>query len=95
MDKFLKINNDKLTFILYFYPKEFRPILWNHKGFYGWIPMEVVKNETENAKIKKDTTVTFTWQQAYPLRQDVGKILENLNNNNSQTNNSPQSNSPS
>jgi hypothetical protein len=71
------------------------PILWNHQGIYGWIPIETVKNEinhfieslkTSNFNIVPGSTfilsgkLKFTWQQAYRLRPDIGKMLEELAN---------------
>jgi len=65
------------------------PILWNLEGLYGWIPIEAVKNEVnqlehkwcllpkENSQIEK---LHLTWQQAYRLRQDVGRMLEAQDN---------------
>ena len=61
------------------------PILWNYKGSYYWIPVEIVKNEINNNCLLKEIDckidnriITLTLQQAYPLRQDVGRILEGL-----------------
>jgi len=52
---------------------------------YGWIPIEIVKNEiiawselNEHAWGNKLGFPKFTWQQAYRLRQDVGRMLEEL-----------------
>ncbi len=61
------------------------PILWNLDGLYGWIPVEVVKNEVSIWKELDKTywgkevgRMKFTWQQTYRLRQDVGRMLEDL-----------------
>ena len=65
------------------------PILWNYDGIYGWIPVEIVKNELKHiedvwATMPAGTNfpdkIKFTWQQAHRLRPDVGKILEELAN---------------
>jgi hypothetical protein len=62
------------------------PILWNYQGVYGWIPIEIVKNEVSHFNnMAKNHSVTimqlwFNWQQAYRLRPDVGKMLEELAN---------------
>ena len=61
------------------------PILWNLEGLYGWIPIEIVKNEvTTWSELSKRLWgdklgfPKFTWHQVYRLRQDVGKMLEEL-----------------
>jgi len=63
------------------------PILWNLEGMYGWIPVEVVKNEIsriENmwclmpAGFIQHDELKLTWHQTYQLRQDVGRLLEEL-----------------
>jgi len=60
------------------------PILWNLEGLYGWVPVEIVKNATSHwTDFAKENeaysgNIEFTWQQAYRLRQDVGRILEEL-----------------
>ena len=63
------------------------PILWCNNGLYGWIPVEVVENEIErfldNEKVcpgLAPAKLHFNWHQAYRLRPDVGKILEQLKN---------------
>jgi len=71
------------------------PILWNLDGLYGWIPIEIVRNTTstwvdfarENRGFYSGS-IQFTWHQAYRLRQDVGRMLEQLNQSNSQSDNS-------
>ena len=100
MNKFLKIKNDDLKIDIDFFENPI-PILWDFKGAYGWIPIEIVTNEINRCLIdeincKIDARMLhFVWHQTYPIRTDVGKILENLNQCNCQCNNSPQSNSPS
>ncbi|UCE06520.1 MAG: hypothetical protein JSW07_00310 [bacterium] len=59
------------------------PILWNLEGLYGWVPVEIVKNEVQNFLdwSKKPVGLyvfSFKWQQTYRLRQDVGRMLEEL-----------------
>jgi len=108
VDKLLIVKKDKfLRFRLLVTEDSERvknptPILWNHQGMYGWIPIEVIKNEIQqafdNKKIYSDSVLFelhFTWQQTYRLRPDVGKMLESLAQSNNQSDNSPQSNSPS
>jgi len=68
------------------------PILWNFDGIYGWVPIEVVKNEVkqhqDKLKLKQNAgygtisfnNLKFTWHQAHRLRPDVGKMLEELAN---------------
>lgn len=68
------------------------PILWNLEGLYGWIPIEIVRNEAQayesRQKLKEGVdygttsfdSLKFNWQQTYRLRQDVGRILEELAN---------------
>jgi len=66
------------------------PILWNYQGIYGWIPVEIVKNEIQNwenihRRFHPDeksnrSCLEFNWQQAHRLRPDVGKMLEELVN---------------
>lgn len=56
------------------------PILWNLDGLYGWIPIEIVRNEISfwqlpNYQAKQ---LKFSWQQTYRLQQDVGRMLEEL-----------------
>jgi len=61
------------------------PILWNLEGLYGWIPIEIVKNEI-NAWKELDKRLwggmrgypKFSLHQTYRLRQDVGRMLEEL-----------------
>lgn len=94
MDKLLVIKTNKLEHCLTFDIFESKPeiiknpipILWNFNGIYGWIPAEVIKNEVSviDDIIKLDSCKTpiiqlkFNWQQAYRLRPDVGKMLEEL-----------------
>jgi len=63
------------------------PILWNLEGMYGWVPIEIVRNEINDWTdfIKENQgfysgSIIFTWHQTYRLRQDVGKMLEELAN---------------
>ena len=62
------------------------PILWNLEGMYGWIPVEIVKNEISvwnelNKQLRSiGTYPKFSWHQTYRLRQDVGRMLEELVN---------------
>ena len=62
------------------------PLLWKLDGLYGWVPIEVVKNEIAyrlqayiNAR-SNSFQLKFSWHQAYRLRQDVGETLEKLIN---------------
>ena len=61
------------------------PILWNLDGMYGWIPIEIVRNGINAwADFIKENqgfysgSIIFTWHQTYRLRQDVGRMLEEL-----------------
>ena len=63
------------------------PILWNLEGMYGWIPIGIVRNEindwTDFIKENQEFysgSIIFTWHQTYRLRQDVGRMLEELVN---------------
>lgn len=68
------------------------PILWNYQGIYSWIPIETVKNIVSHQKDvwkglpwdfiqqKGKNILKFNWHQAYKLRPDVGKMLEDLAN---------------
>ena len=64
------------------------PILWFNDGIYGWIPVEVVKNEIS---VHQDIArgirsldsncaipifaLRFNWTQIQPLSNEIGKIL--------------------
>jgi len=96
VNKLLIIKSDKLEYCLTFdtfnskpeIVKNPVPVLWNHNGIYGWIPVEVIKNEISVVDdiIKLDSCkapiiqLRFIWQQAHRLRPDVGKILEKQEN---------------
>lgn len=90
VDKLLGIKHNKLKFSLSSNSSLIEnpiPILWNCDGVYGWVPVEIVKNETQAYKIRQKlkhsfNSLNFTWQQAYRLRPDVGKMLESLTQSN-------------
>ena len=83
MNKLLivKLDNSRKLYIK-IYPeaeivKNPVPILWNYKGSYFWVPVEIVKNEIIKPGIE-DSIVFISLHQSYRLRSDVGKMLEEL-----------------
>lgn len=64
------------------------PILWFNEGLYGWIPVEVVKNEIEHVKDIVSLScvgtplmshvIRFVWSQTKSIIPEVGKLLISL-----------------
>ena len=70
MDKLLLIHDNNLEFGFYSNSNLVEnpvPVLWRYKGFYYWIPVEIIKNEIQNCKIAINTNNTLSKIQLIKL----------------------------